>query len=192
MALFGKSKKGGTLGVDIGASSIKLVELANESFDNYNFHEPAIQIKHFIWETFASHYMELVKNRAYNQEGRYSPEEQQGAITTLYHCLETILQLLAPIMPMLCYKLSMDIFEKDVHFEEFPKVGERHKTAFTTEQLLELDSAIWKAKRDKAVSLKAEVQKAVLPEVFKAIEKDLTSTHGIKQVEYGKELSVEL
>ena len=170
----------------------KMVELANESYDNYNFHEPAIQIKHFIWETFASHYMELVKNRAYNQEGRYSPEEQQGAVSTLYHCLETILQLLAPIMPMLCYKLSMDIFEKDVHFEEFPKVGERHKTAFTTEQLLELDSAIWKAKRDKAVSLKAEVQKAVLPEVFKAIEKDLTSTHGIKQVEYGKELSVEL
>ncbi len=30
MALFGKSKKGGVLGVDIGASSIKVVELVNE------------------------------------------------------------------------------------------------------------------------------------------------------------------
>ncbi|HII16261.1 MAG TPA: valine--tRNA ligase [Nanoarchaeota archaeon] len=170
----------------------KMVELANESYENYNFHEPAIQIKHFIWETFASHYMELVKNRAYNQEGKYSPEDQQAAVSTLYNCLETILKLLAPVMPMLCYKLSMDIFGKDVHFEEFPKAGKEYKPPFTTDELLALDSAIWKAKRDKALSLKAEVKEAVLPEQFRAIEKDLCSTHGIKHVEYGKELSVDL
>ncbi|MFH1065315.1 MAG: valine--tRNA ligase [Nanoarchaeota archaeon] len=170
----------------------RLVEVSDKSYENYNFHEPAIQIKHFIWETFASHYMELVKNRAYNQETKYPKEEQDSALWTLHHCLETLLKLLAPIMPMLTYKLSMDLFGKDVHFEEFPKADGKHKAAFATEELLAFDSAVWKAKKDKALSLKAEVQKAVIPEGLKAIEKDLTSTHGIKKVEYGKELRIEL
>lgn len=170
----------------------RLVAVADESYGNYNFHEPAIQLKHFIWETFASHYMELVKNRAYNQEGKCSKEEQESALYTLHACLETLLKLLAPIMPMLTYKLSMDLFGKDVHFEEFPKADGKHKAPFATEELLAFDSAVWKAKKDKALSLKAEVKKAVIPEALKAIEKDLCSTHGIKQVEYGKEFGVEL
>ncbi|MBU2638556.1 MAG: hypothetical protein KJ955_06280 [Nanoarchaeota archaeon] len=46
--------------------------------------------------------------------------------------------------------------------------------------------------KGRALSLKAEVKKAVIPEALKAVEKDLTSTHVIRRVGYGKEFSVEL
>ncbi len=49
-----------------------LIEYTRASYEGYDFHGPATRIKHFIWETFASHYLELVKNRAYNKDRDFS------------------------------------------------------------------------------------------------------------------------
>jgi valyl-tRNA synthetase len=169
----------------------ELVKETREFYENYDFHQPVADLKHFIWETFASHYIELVKNRAYNQNGVFTKEEEESARHTLHHVLDTILLLLAPVSPILTYKIYNDLRGGDIHSLEFPKSGKYTKTLSTTE-IAEINSFIWKAKKDKGLSLKAEIQQAVLPEKLKPIEKDMKETHKIKSIKYGERLELVL
>lgn len=170
----------------------EMVKQAAEGYGRYDFHNPSTRIKNFIWEAFASHYIELVKNRAYNQEGKFTKDEQDAALWTLNHVLDTVLRLWAPVLPFITAKLYRDMRGKDVHSEEFPVHEKGKSQEFTTQELADLNGAIWKAKRDKGLSLKDGVKEAVLPEKFKALEKDLQLTHKIGKLGYGKELKVEV
>ncbi|MFH0949107.1 MAG: valine--tRNA ligase [Candidatus Aenigmatarchaeota archaeon] len=167
-----------------------LIKTAEKSYEKYDFHKPATNMRHFLWETFASHYLELVKCRAYNHEGKFSASEQSSAVFTLYHCLNNMLKLMAPIVPFITQKLYDDIWKKNIHNESFPKLLGRKKMMFTTEDISNLNSLIWKEKKERGLSLRAEVSEAMLPKKFKAIEKDIAACHNIKKISYGKNLSV--
>lgn len=162
-----------------------LIALAKERYERYDFHNPSQAIKHFIWETFASQYLEMVKNRAYNQEKVFNDAEQASALYTLHYCLETILKLWAPVLPMLTFKVYEELTGKDIHAETFPAVAQTFKPAFTKEALSEVNSAIWKAKKDAGKSLKAEMAEVTIPETFRAIEKDFMHTHKVPTITYG-------
>ncbi|MBI5253165.1 MAG: valine--tRNA ligase [Euryarchaeota archaeon] len=168
----------------------ELIKIARKGYEEYNFHTPAILIKHFIWETFASHYLELVKNRAYNGEKNFSKAEQNGALYALHYCLEVILRLLAPVIPLMTYRIYKELYNKDVHFSEFPKVEREFEVSFSTNEISELNSQIWKAKKERGMSLKGEIKEAELLEKFKEIEKDLAEAHGIKKVKFGDRLKL--
>ncbi len=165
-----------------------LVKYTREQYDKYDFNGPATRIKTFLWETFASHYLELVKHRAYNQEGSFTEGEQQSALYTLHHCLDVILKLLAPVIPFITYRLYMDLHGRDIHSERFPDPEKAGKPCLSTKHLMELNSEIWKSKKDQGKSLKSEIGHLTLPEEFKPIEKDLSLTHGIKRISWGKAL----
>jgi len=175
-----------------------LVAYTRKQYESYDFNGPATRLKNFLWEAFASHYMELVKHRAYNQENAFSKEEQESALWTLHHCLDTLLKMLAPVVPFITYRIYKDLRGGDIHSQQFPEVekGEKGRKAakgrFSTDELMELNGAIWKTKKDKGLSLKAEIKSATLPERFKAIERDLVLTHGIKELKWGKEIEVTL
>jgi valyl-tRNA synthetase len=168
-----------------------IVDKARKDYEEYNFHEPATVLKNFIWETFASHYLELVKNRAYNQENKFSKEEQASANYTLHYCLKTMLKLLAPITPFITYRIYKDLYDDDVHFTEFPEKT-KIKTKIKTDDLIKLNSDIWKAKKDAGLSLKSEIKGLVLTQRLKAMEKDVVATHNAKKISYGKEIKIEL
>ncbi len=187
-----KSGKAGELDNWILSELNSLVRACNDGYSNYDFHTPATLIRHFIWETFASHYLELVKNRAYNESNAFAKDEQDAAINTLYTCFYTLLKLLAPITPMITYKIYRDLTGKDIHFEDFPKPAKAAAAKISTLELLNLNREIWKAKKDNGMSLKAEIPEAVIPEQFRAIESDLKSTHGIKKLCYGEKLEIRL
>ncbi len=169
----------------------KLIIEANEKYEKYDFHNPSVNIKHFIWETFASHYIELVKNRAYNENDKFSKQDQESALFTLHYCLQTILKLLAPINPMITEKIYIEIYDKDIHKEEFPEVEIEVKNEIETNDIVELDSLVWKTKKDNGKSLKEEIKLLVIPRKLENIEKDLIMTHNAKEIKYG-ELRVEL
>ncbi|MEA3429865.1 MAG: valine--tRNA ligase [Nanoarchaeota archaeon] len=169
-----------------------LIEMTNEGFMIYDFHNPVIKIKHFLWETFASHYLELVKRRAYNGEEKFSKDEQDSALYTLHYVLETLLKLLAPVIPIITFKLYNDLVGKDIHFEKFPEVAHEVDVRFTIEDVVNINSMIWKVKKDAGKSLKEEISKVVIPDTFKMVEKDILATHNIKNIEYSDEISVEL
>jgi valyl-tRNA synthetase len=168
----------------------RLAEYSRKHYERYDFHNPSVRIKHFIWETFASHYIELVKNRAYNQEGRFNLEEQESALYTLHHCLNILLKILAPVTPFIAYRIYKGLRKKDIHSEEFPKPEKITKPGFSTDALISLNSRIWKEKKDKKLSLKAKLKSLTLPIAFKPIERDLVEAHGVQNLKYGKSVTV--
>jgi len=168
----------------------ELIKFSNESYEKYDFHNPSIKIKHFLWETFASHYLELVKKRAYNENKRFTKEEEKAAQYTLHYCLEIMLTLLSPIIPFITYRIYDDLKRKDIHSEKFPQIIKEYKIPFTKENITELNSKIWKSKKDKGLSLKDEIKNITLPEKFKTIMKDVQNTHNISEIKFGKELKI--
>ncbi|MFH1589142.1 MAG: valine--tRNA ligase [archaeon] len=168
----------------------KLIKLSRKSFEVYDFHGPSTMIKHFIWETFASNYLELVKSRAYNPDGVFSKEEQNGALFTLNYCLDTILKLSAPIIPFITYRLYMDLRKKDVHLESFPKVEQDYKLAFSKEDVETVNSAIWKFKKDSGMSLRDELKEVTIPKNLVSLEKDLKTMHKIENIKYGSKIEI--
>ncbi len=171
-----------------------LVKFTGERYEEYDFHNPATQLKNFIWEAFASHYLELVKNRAYNEKGQYSEKERNAALFTLHHVLYESLKMLAPVIPFVTEKIYAEMTGKDIHAEKFPEPEKKFtkKLAFGAADIVELNSAVWKAKKDAGLSLKAEVKELVIPEKFKAIERDLTEMHSVKKVVWGKTIEVKI
>ncbi len=172
-----------------------IVRYSRERYEKYDFHNPAARMKNFIWETFASHYLELVKQRAYNENSKYTKDEQNSALYTLNYVIDRIMLVLAPVLPFLTHSVYTDLRGKDIHSEKFPEADEKLIKAdpgFTTKDIISFNSAVWKAKKDKELSLKEPVSSATVPDKLKKIEKDLIPTHGIKNIRYGKKLVVSI
>ncbi len=170
----------------------ELVKLSRARYEKYDFHTPSLELRHFIWETFSSHYLELVKNRAYNDNKLFLKEEQNGALFTLHYCLETLLKLLAPIIPFATAKLYEEIKEKDIHSEEFPKVADNYEISFKKEDIVELNGAIWKAKKDAQISLKAPVKELILSHKLKGAEKDIMQAHSVEKIKFDDKVEVKV
>ncbi len=170
----------------------ELVKYSKKRFENYDFHNPVIRAKNFIWETFASHYIELAKNRAYNQEGKLSKAQQESALYALHTCLDMLLKMLAPVLPFITESLYKQLRGKDMHAERFPEPLKVPKPKFSAPELMELDCAVWKAKKDAGKSLKDPIKTLAVPEKFKAIEQDLKLAHRAEKLEYGEAVKVEI
>ncbi len=162
-----------------------LVQRARERYESYDFHNPVVELRHFTWEPFASHYAELVKPRAYNRDNAFSAEEQVAAWTTLHHCLDTILLLLAPVLPFFTATLYQKLRHRDIHQQPFPAPEQLPAPAFSTAELLELDSLIWNAKKSAAKALSDPIASLTVPEKFKPIAIDLQAAHKAEKLSYG-------
>lgn len=86
----------------------------------------------------------------------------------------------------------MELRKKGIHFESFPEAGKDHKIGFSTEDIVSLNSAVWKVKKDKNLSLKAELQSLVITKNLKPIEKELMYAHSAKQIGYGDKIEITL
>lgn len=167
-----------------------LINEVEEHYENYNFHEAVQKIKHFLWEIFSSHYLELAKSRAYNENKQYSENQKNAAIETLNTTLKTILKLLAPINPIITYKLYEELEKKDIHFEKFPQPKEQNKISFNTQELENLNSLVWKTKKDAGISLKQPIKELQITENFKAIEQELQTLHNPEKITYSEDTKV--
>jgi valyl-tRNA synthetase len=162
-----------------------LVEYSKKSFENYDFHNPAIKLKQFIWETFSSHYLEMVKNRAYNEDKNFSNQEQNGALETLNYCLKTLLEILSPILPFITAKLYEELYAEDVHTRPFPTIT-KFNSKLSKDEILKLNSLVWKTKKDEGISLNSEIKLLQIPSSLESISKDLKTMHNAKEVKKGK------
>ncbi|MHA1910117.1 MAG: valine--tRNA ligase [Candidatus Kariarchaeaceae archaeon] len=156
---------------------------AYDGYEDLNFHLPARELRSFVWDVFASHYLELVKNRAYNRDEIFSTEQQRGAWWTLHKVLKTVLKGLAPIVPFITDYIYRGIYEKPIHqllFAEEPEIWNLYSDE-TTQALLEFNSFIWSEKKSAGISLREKVAKAYLSEAIKPFEKDLIAMHNIQE-----------
>jgi len=171
----------------------KLVESAHEGFGRYDFHNPVVKIINFTRDEFASHYVETVKRRAYNNDPlvKFTPEQRNAAVKTLRTALRTLLELLYPINPAMTAFIYKELFNEKVSEKEFPNKSGLTST-INSQHLIEFNSAVWKAKKDLGLSLKDSVKKAIAPISLAPVEAELTAMHNILSIEFkGNESIVE-
>jgi valyl-tRNA synthetase len=171
----------------------ELAQISNKAMSGYeslDFHIPARELYQFTWETFASTYLELVKNRAYNRKNEFGKEESKSAKWTLYKCLESLLKLFAPIIPFITDYIYQRLYNKSIHTESFPETLKYNQIASTlTENIISLNSLIWKLKEsnEPPIARREPIKSLVLPENMKLLEKDLFSYHNVEKTDSDKE-----
>lgn len=94
----------------------KLVKIAENYCNEFQFDKAMKEIEFFLWHEFADHYIEIVKYR----------KEQQQAIFTLYTIGLGIAKLLSPFLPHITEEVYQNNFkeiekEKSIHLTKFPK-----------------------------------------------------------------------
>ena len=149
-----------------------------EKYDRYDFFHPAVELRKFLWDTFASHYIEIVKPRAYNFENKFTDAESNSAKYAIHFLLERILLLLYPIIPQIT---SFIAEEKKFNLLDtaWPETKKRKNTSKIIDEIINFDSEIWKRKKEKGKSLKAEISGVNIPKTLKKFEKDLITAHNI-------------
>jgi valyl-tRNA synthetase len=93
---------------------IDLVDSVTSSMDRFAFDEALKEIRSFVWNTLADHYIEAVKGRLYERDA-YS-------LAALHLALNTIVKLLAPFCPFFSEELFSHINPGDesVHLRSWP------------------------------------------------------------------------
>ncbi|MGZ5502084.1 MAG: valine--tRNA ligase [Halobacteriota archaeon] len=91
-----------------------LVDSVTSSMDRFAFDEALKEIRSFVWNTLADHYIEAVKGRLYERDA-YS-------LAALHLALNTIVKLLAPFCPFFSEELFSHINPGDgsVHLHSWP------------------------------------------------------------------------
>ncbi|MFX1563842.1 MAG: valine--tRNA ligase [Promethearchaeota archaeon] len=157
----------------------KVIQRVKTGYAKLDFHIPARELRTFTWDLFASHYIELVKGRAYSEENE---KEQKAALYTLNTVLHNILGLLAPICPFITEKIHRILFEPktSIHLQPFPEPNPEWKEEHPTTILTQFNNYIWKYKKDNQLSLRDTLPAVTAPKTLKAYAKDLRRMHNIE------------
>lgn len=137
---------------------------ATTEFHQFEYCRAREAIEDFFWNDFCDNYLEMAKTRSYGEHENVNSTQQQSAIYTIYHVVETFLRLFAPIVPHVCEELYSHIFD-----DKFDKDGsicrvgswpqtDDYPTSITEEtigkQTVQILNAVRKLKADKNVSIK--------------------------------------
>ncbi len=154
-----------------------LVSNVKKNYEEYAFSDAANAIRNFVWNLFASNYVEMVKPRAYGDN--FSKDEQEAAWYTLHLVMKTILKLLAPVIPFITDYIWRELYGSgSIHSESLPEPEWDFKLEKLSEALIQFNADVWKMKKDQNLSLKAEI-KVDIPKDLVAMEKDLRRMHNI-------------
>jgi valyl-tRNA synthetase len=146
-----------------------VTEEAMAAYGSLDFFTPANGVRSFVWNTFAPHYLEMVKGRAYQGD--------PAACWTLHHVLRTVLLLLAPITPFCSHYYGHGVYGLDVHRAAFPKPGGHRRNPETTAEIVAFNGSVWKAKQEQGLSLGAPIANVAVPPGLKEFEAELRDMH---------------
>ena len=163
----------------------RLVAECGRGYDEYNFFAPAVAVREFTWNVFASHYVEMVKARA-RGGGGFSAAGRDSAARTLHEVLSTLLRLLAPIAPFITEHLWQALYSEgggSIHAEALPSArggaeARRGRQAGITRALADFNSAVWNAKKARGLSLKDRIRMDV-PDALAGFRGDLEAMHSL-------------
>lgn len=148
-----------------------------KAYKEFNVFIVANKIREFLLNQYASHYIEMVKSRAYGQG--FSEKEKEAAWYTIHLVLKTIILLLAPITPFITDYVWRKVYSnRSVHVEVFPKLKNYGVDHSIGEKLMSFNNMVWKTKKERNLTLKESIALKI-PEELKAFEKDLRKMHNI-------------
>ncbi len=158
----------------------KAIDKATQEFDKFEYCDARVAAEDFFWNDFCDNYLELVKGRVYGEEGLGARDlgldkdfpapstqhlvPQLSAVYTIYHCLDGILRLFAPIVPHVTDELYTHIFDDKVKAggsihargnwplsKDYPENTDAENAGITAVAVL---NAVRKLKAERNVSIK--------------------------------------
>ncbi|OAH16597.1 valine--tRNA ligase [Streptomyces jeddahensis] len=146
------------------AGLARAVEEATAAFEEFDYARALERTEQYFWR-FCDDYVELVKARAYGDQG--AGAGTQSARAALRTALDTFLCLFAPVLPFVTEEVWSWWAEGSVHRAAWPDADRlRGLAAGADETLLDTASdviaSVRKAKSEAQVSMRTEVTKAVV------------------------------
>ena len=111
----------------------KVISGVNEYFDKYEFGEASKLIYNFVWDDFASWYIELTKVTFNSNQ-----EDKMNVCAILKYIVTAILKLLHPYMPFVTEEIYQYFNEGSITVSEWPKVLDINFTNLQNEQINKL------------------------------------------------------
>jgi valyl-tRNA synthetase len=153
----------------------KLIDECTKAYENYDVFTVSTKTREFLWNVFASNYLEMVKGRAYGDGA--TKGEQEAAWYTLHQVVKSMLLLLAPITPYIADYVWRRLYgARSIHLEKLPKPKRFDVSEKVSQSILEFNAQIWKTKRDKGLALKDSISVRI-PARLTHFEKDLVRMH---------------
>ena len=158
-------QKAGYAEIDLWILS-KLNSLIQEVTEAYEAYEPTKAgraISDFVQDDLSNWYVRLNRKRFWGGEMN---ADKQAAYTTLYTCLKTVAQLMAPNAPFYADRLYRDLTGETVHLSEWPKVNEALIDTNLERQMYlaqQATSMILSLRKRAEKNVRQPLQKAVIP-----------------------------
>lgn len=168
----------------------KTIDECTEAMENCDFMNSTEKARNFIWHVFCDHYLEAAKTRLYGEgKGKLSAQY------TLHKSIESMLKLIAPIIPHLSEEIWRIMYDPDksIHISEWPMQSadlidtEAEKTG---DVVIAAISDIRREKNRKGVSLNTPVKKLGLYapkemlEHLRLGEQDIKDTLKVESIEF--------
>lgn len=176
----------------------KLVSASTEAFEEYDYATTKSETEKFFWGVFCDNYLEVCKDRLYNEDKR-GKEAKLAVQFTLYNVLLTSLKLIAPIMPYVTESVYQSYFagkekSRSIHLSHWPEVIESfvdEESEKSGDLIVEIIGAVRKFKSEQKVSLKKPVKLVIecdreqKKRIDSAID-DLKATVTASELSFGK------
>ncbi len=144
----------------------KLNSLIKEVTESYEAYEPTKAgraISDFVQDDLSNWYVRLNRKRFWGGEMN---ADKQAAYETLYACLKTVAQLMAPNAPFFADRLYRDLTGETVHLSEWPKADEKMIDVNLERQMFlaqQATSMILSLRKRAEKNVRQPLQKAVIP-----------------------------
>ncbi len=172
----------------------RIIKDSTASFERYEYSKTKLDVEGFFWHDFCDDYLEIVKDRLYNPDRRGSDARLSGQYG-LYHSLNAVLKMIAPIMPHISeevyhlYYASQEE-KKSIHISSWPSLDMPDEEAEKIGQVvIEAVEHARRAKSEKNVSLKTPivqmfVKAKITPEEFDLVVDEIKAATKAEVIEF--------
>jgi valyl-tRNA synthetase len=184
-----------------------VIEKMTASFEKYDFSSAKLAIEKFFWIKLADNYIEIVKNRLYD-ESKAGESGRESAQFTLYSILFSMLRTLSPFIPFATEEIYQTFFRgekcaKSIHLCGWPEANNKLADKDKLELgkiIIEIVGAIRKYKAERGLSMKAEIAELVIgcnekiTKELKRMKNDIIAVGSVKKIKFigGKSLKIEI
>lgn len=140
-----------------------LVKEVTEAYETYEPTKAGRAISDFVQDDLSNWYVRLNRKRFWGGE---MDADKQAAYKTLFACLKTVAQLMAPNAPFYADRLYRDLTGETVHLSEWPKAYEKLINKELERQMFlaqQATSMILSLRKRAEKNVRQPLQKAVIP-----------------------------
>jgi len=180
-----------------------LVKEVEQHYENYDPTKAGRAIQDFVIENLSNWYVRLNRKRFWG--GEYNTDKI-SAYQTLYSCLETVAQLMAPIAPFYADQIFMDLNKisgkhdaESVHLAFFPTFNKNAIDKNLEERMdlaQRITSMVLSLRRKENIKVRQPLSKIMIPvlddkfaEKIEAVKNIILAEINIKEIEFIKEAS---